>query len=52
MMLYNVPGRTGIGIKPATYRALSKHPNINGVKGGQRQRIAGTRSPAPCAAAT
>ena len=32
MILYNVPGRTGIGIKPATYKALSKHPNINGVK--------------------
>ena len=31
MILYNVPGRTGIGIKPATYKALSKHPNINGV---------------------
>ena len=32
MILYNVPGRTGIGIKPATYKALSQHPNINGVK--------------------
>ena len=32
MILYNVPGRTGIGIKPATYKALSKHPNINGLK--------------------
>ena len=32
MILYNVPGRTGIGIKPATYKELSKHPNINGVK--------------------
>ena len=32
MILYNVPGRTGIGIKPATYKALSKHPNIVGVK--------------------
>ena len=32
MILYNVPSRTGIGIKPATYKALSAHPNINGVK--------------------
>ena len=32
MILYNVPSRTGIGIKPATYKTLSKHPNINGVK--------------------
>lgn len=32
MILYNVPGRTGIGIKPATYKVLSQHPNINGVK--------------------
>ena len=32
MVLYNVPGRTGIGIKPATYKVLSQHPNINGVK--------------------
>lgn len=32
MILYNVPSRTGIGIKPATYKELSKHPNINGVK--------------------
>ena len=32
MILYNVPSRTGIGIKPTTYKALSAHPNINGVK--------------------
>lgn len=32
MILYNVPSRTGIGIKPETYLELSKHPNINGVK--------------------
>ena len=32
MIIYNVPSRTGIGVKPATYLELSKHPNINGVK--------------------
>lgn len=32
LILYNVPGRTAIGIAPETYRALSRHPNINGVK--------------------
>lgn len=32
MILYNVPGRTGIGIAAETYKALSEHPNINGIK--------------------
>ncbi len=32
MILYNVPSRTGIGITADTYRVLSQHPNINGVK--------------------
>lgn len=32
MILYNVPSRTGIGIKAETYKELSKHPNINGIK--------------------
>lgn len=32
MILYNVPSRTGISISADTYLALSKHPNINGVK--------------------
>lgn len=32
MILYNVPSRTGIGITADTYKALSKHPNINGIK--------------------
>lgn len=32
MILYNVPSRTGIGIQAETYRTLSEHPNINGVK--------------------
>lgn len=32
MILYNVPTRTGIGIEAETYKTLSAHPNINGVK--------------------
>lgn len=32
MILYNVPSRTGIGIAADTYRILSQHPIINGVK--------------------
>lgn len=32
MVLYNVPSRTSIGIAAETYKILSEHPNINGVK--------------------
>ena len=32
MILYNVPSRTGIGFTAETYKVLSSHPNINGVK--------------------
>ena len=32
MILYNVPSRTGMTISAETYRHLSQHPNINGVK--------------------
>ncbi len=32
MVLYNVPSRTGIGIAASTYKILSGHPNINGIK--------------------
>lgn len=32
MILYNIPSRTGIGITADTYKILSQHPNINGVK--------------------
>ncbi len=32
MILYNVPSRTGVSCSADTYRLLSHHPNINGVK--------------------
>ena len=32
LILYNVPGRTGMTFTADTYKELSKHPNINGVK--------------------
>lgn len=32
IILYNVPSRTGLNIKPETYRELAKHPNIAAVK--------------------
>lgn len=32
MIVYNVPSRTGIGITADTYKELSNHPNIIGVK--------------------
>jgi len=32
MILYNVPARTGMTFTAETYKELSKHPNINGVK--------------------
>lgn len=32
IIIYNVPGRTGLNILPKTILELSKHPNIKGVK--------------------
>ena len=45
IILYNVPSRTGIDIKPETYKELSKHPNINSIKeaNGDLSSIAKTR---------
>lgn len=46
MILYNVPSRTAIGITAETYKALSKHPNINGIKeaSGDFSLFAATRA--------
>ena len=32
IILYNVPGRTGVSFTAATYKKLSAHPMINGIK--------------------
>lgn len=32
VILYNVPGRTGVNMEPDTSLALSRHPNIIGIK--------------------
>lgn len=32
MIVYNVPSRTGVSMSVPVYKALAKHPNINGVK--------------------
>ena len=32
VMLYNIPGRTGVQLTPATIERLSKHPNIRACK--------------------
>lgn len=46
MILYNVPSRTGISISAETYKVLSRHTNINGIKeaSGDFSLIAKVRS--------
>lgn len=45
IILYNVPSRTGVDIKPETYKELSKHPNIVATKeaNGDIASVAKTR---------
>lgn len=44
VICYNVPSRTGVDMKIETYKALSRHANISGVKeaGGSPAKIART----------
>ena len=44
VICYNVPSRTGVDMTLETYQALSKHPNIQGVKeaGGSPAKISKT----------
>ena len=46
VILYNVPSRTGCGIRPSTYAELAKHPNIVAIKeaNGDIASVAYTRS--------
>jgi len=46
IILYNVPSRTGVGFTVDTYKELSKHPMINGVKeaSGDLSLIVNTRA--------
>ncbi len=45
IILYNVPSRTGVAIKPETYKELAKHPNIVATKeaNGDLSAVAKTR---------
>ena len=44
MIVYNVPSRTGVGIEPATYVELARHPRIAAIKeaNGDISKIAKT----------
>jgi dihydrodipicolinate synthase (EC 4.2.1.52) len=43
MILYNVPSRTGIGLKAETCAVLSQHPNIVGTQGSLRRQRSSAR---------
>lgn len=48
IIVYNVPSRTGVNIKPETYKELSKLPLINGAKEASGDISALTQSMALC----
>ena len=41
LIAYSVPGRTGVNISPAVVSEISKHPNICGHQGSERQHSSG-----------
>ncbi len=48
MILYNVPSRTGIGLKAETCKTLSEHPNIVGIKEASGDIALGARIRSLC----
>lgn len=48
MILYNVPSRTGVNIRPETYAKLCKHPNIKATKEANGDLSALVRTMALC----
>ena len=48
IILYNVPSRTGVNIKPETYAQLAKHPNIRATKEANGDLSALVRTMALC----
>ena len=48
VILYNVPSRTGLDIKPETYLELSKHPNIVATKEANGNISAAAKTAALC----
>ena len=48
LILYNVPSRTGVNIKPETYAKLAKHPRIVGVKEANGDLTSVLRTRAAC----
>ena len=48
IIIYNVPSRTGLDVKPETYLELAKHPNINAVKEANNNISAITKTVGLC----
>ena len=48
VIIYNVPSRTGLDVKPETYRELSAHPNIVATKEANNNISAITRTVGLC----
>lgn len=48
VIVYNVPSRTGVNVSEASYIAMSRHPNINGVKEASGETAKVARTVAAC----